>query len=126
MKIARLEDLKIWQRARQFSDAVSAIFERPCWRRDRNLADQLSQASISILSNAGEGFGQQSDRAFARHLYIARGSNNEARSQLAVALARRYITPAEFTELERMSQEIGRMATALIRYLQNEDRRYRG
>ncbi len=126
MKITRLEEFQIWQLARRFAEAVSALLERPSMQQDRRLAEELADSSASVLDNSGEGFGQQSDRAFARHLYIARGSNNEARSQLIVALARHHITPTEFATLEDMSQQLGRMITALLRHLQKEDRRYRG
>jgi four helix bundle protein len=126
MKITKLSDLRVWQLARKFVRAVSAILDRPSLRRDPKLRDQLGDSSVSILSNISEGFGQSSDRAFANYLTISRSSNNEAISQLAVALWRRHITDDEFEELERISEEMGKGLTVLIGYLRKEDRKCRG
>jgi four helix bundle protein len=126
MKIKTLRELKIWQLAKRFVDAVSAILERQAFRRDRKLRDQLNESSLSILSNVAEGFGQRTDRAFANHVGIARGSNNEAISQLAVACTRGYITEQEYAQLEDLSDQMGRMMTSLIAHLDKEDRKLRG
>ncbi len=126
MRITTLEDFEIWQLARKFAEAISAILTRPCLSRDRKLWGQLADSSESVLANTGEGFGQQSDRSFARYLHIARGSNNEARGQLAVALARGHISKAEFTELENVSRVLGKKLTTLIKHLRKEDRENRG
>ena len=126
MKIKSLDELQIWQLARTFVDTVSAVLDRPTFGRDQKLRDQLDHSSVSILSNVSEGFGQRSDRAFARHLAIARGSNNEAISQLGVARTRRHITPLEYVEFEQMSRAMGKMMTRLIAYLDRADRKCRG
>ncbi len=120
-----VEELQIWQRARALCDAVSAITALPPLSQDFNLRDQLDAATESILSNIAEGFGQGTDRAFARHLFIARGSSNEARAQLIVAHARRHITQEQLSALERETMEIGWMISALIRYLLRSNRKDR-
>ncbi len=125
MQIKSLKDFRIWQLARRFADAVSAILVRPQFRRDQKLRDQIADALDSVVSNSGEGFGLESDKGFARYLEIARGSNNEAISHLAVALGRRYLSLEEFTQLEGMSDELGRRMTSLIQYLRREDRKRR-
>jgi four helix bundle protein len=106
--------------------AVSELLKRPAFRNDPKLSGQLGESTVSIMSNSAEGFGQDTDRAFARYLVIARGSNNEAISQLTVALARGYLTENEFAELEKISDEMGKSMTSLIAYLRREDRKYRG
>lgn len=126
MKITKLSELRVWQLARKFVRAVSAILERPSFRRDPKLRDQLGESSVSILSNISEGFGQSSDRASANYLTISRSSNNEAINQLAVALWRGHITDGELEELEQISEEMGKGITSLIRYLRQEDRKSRG
>ena len=74
MGAKKVEELQIWQRAKQFVDAVSAFLKRPSFRRDSALHDQLDKSSMSTLFNISEGFGQPTDRAFAHHLYICRSS----------------------------------------------------
>ncbi len=125
MRIRSLKEFRIWQHARRFADAVSEILKRPQFQRDVKLAGQLNDATISIVSNSAEGFGQESDRAFASYLSIACGSNNEAVSQLGIALGRGYISSSEFDDLEELSDQMGRSITSLIRYLQRNDRKRR-
>jgi four helix bundle protein len=125
MGVKRVEELQVWQRAKTFADEVSALLATEPFQRDRPLREQLNDSSTSPVSNIAEGFGQQSDRAFARYLYTARGSNSEAKTQLAVALGRGYLSREECTRLAEMSDEIGRMLTGLIAYLHRVDRKRR-
>ncbi len=122
MRIRSLKEFGIWQLARRFADAVSELLKRPAFRRDVKLSGQLNDSTISIVSNSAEGYGQDSDRAFASYLAIARGSNNEAISQLGIALGRGYISEQEFDDLDELSDELGRRMTSLIVYLQRTDR----
>ena len=122
MGAKRVEELLIWQRAKQFVDVVSAFLDRPSFRRDMALHDQLDKSSMSTLFNISEGFGQPTDRAFARHLYICRASSTEARTQLRVASDRGHISAQELESSCALSEEINRMATGLIRHLQRENR----
>ena len=67
---------------------------------------QLAAASGAIPANIAEGFGQQSDRQFAKYQYVARGSAHEVRAHLAVAHARSYVTEAESSDLAHKYEEI--------------------
>ena len=87
---------------------------------------QLAAASAAIPANIAEGFGQQSDRQFARYLFIARGSSHEVRAHLAVARGRQYVSEEEVIELSSKYEEISRMLTGLIKYLLASDRKRRG
>ena len=73
-----------------------------------------------------EGFGQQSDRQFARYLFIARGSAHEVRAHLSVAHARKYLESDDVSDLAGKYDEIARMLTGLIRYLLASGRKQRG
>ena len=126
MKVARFQDLLVWQRSMDLARAVSAIDGAGGLQRDRSLRDQLTQAALSVASNIAEGFGQQTDRAFAAHLHIALGSNYEVATQLRIAYDRGYITRREFDEAVALCDETGRMLTDLIHYLRRSDRRLRG
>ena len=77
-------------------------------------------------ANIAEGFGQQSDRQFARYLFIARGSAQEVRSHLTVARGRDYLSETETMELCNKYEEIARMLSGLIKYLLASDRKVRG
>ena len=125
--IARtLDDLLVYRKALDACVAVSAVLERPKVRADWDLRVQLASASGAVPANIAEGFGQQSDRQFARYLFIARGSTQEVRAHLAVAHGRDYISDDEKTELSAKYEEIARMLTGLIKYLLASDRKLRG
>ena len=92
---------------------------------DLKLRDQLGAASERAASVIAEGFSQSTDRHFASYLYRSRGSSNEIRTQLKVALKRGYITEDEQKSLADRYEEIAKMLTGLIAYLLREDRKNR-
>lgn len=122
----KVEELQVWQRAREFGLAVNAIIEKPGLLRDRRLREQIVDATDSILSNISEGFEQPTDRSFVKYLYTSKASNAEARTRLLIACNRRYLSGEEFRTCDRLSDEIARMLTGLIKYLVKSDRRNRG
>jgi four helix bundle protein len=125
--IARtLDELLVYRKALAACDAVSAILERPRLRADWDLRAQLAASSAAVPANIAEGFGQQSDRQFARYLFIARGSGHEVRSHLAVAHGRQYLNDEETIDLCGKYEEIAKMLTGLIKYLLASDRKLRG
>jgi four helix bundle protein len=68
-----------------------------------------------------EGFGQATDRAFANYLAISRGSVLEAKSHLAVAVARKRIPADAYAPLGQEATELAKMLSAFIRYLRRSD-----
>ena len=121
-----LDELIVYRKSLEACSAVSTLLERPKIRTDCHLGSQLGAASAAVPANIAEGFGQQSDRQFAKYLFIARGSAHEVRAHLAVAHVRRYVDEAELRELSGRYDEVGRMLSALIKYLRASDRKQRG
>ena len=105
---------------------MNAILEKPSLARDEALRDQLRRAADSIVSNIAEGFPQPTDRLFAKHLYVSKGSTAEVRAQLELARRRHYITAEEQQEPDSLADELARMLTGLIKHLLREQRRDRG
>jgi four helix bundle protein len=118
-----LDELQVYRKAVVACAAVSAKLDRPKLRADWERRAQLAAASAAVSANIAEGFGQQSDRQFARYLFIARGSSHEVRSHLTGAHGRQYLTEQERTEVCDKYEEIARMLTGLIKYLLASDRR---
>ena len=86
-------------------------------------AGNSASASAAVPANIAEGFGQQTDRHFAKYLFIARGSSNEVRAHLAWRTAED--TWSDRTRLTSSGkyEEIARMLTGLIKYLRACDRK---
>jgi len=125
--IARtLNELLVYRKALAACDAVSAILDSPTLRKDWELRSQLANASAAVAANIAEGFGQQTDRQFARYLFIARGSAHEVRSHIAVARGRQCLSDEETKVLCDKYEEIARMLTGLSKYLHASDRKQRG
>lgn len=118
-----VEDLQVFQRARRLMVAVFALTQP--LKTDFWLRDQLDDAAESIAANISEGFGQGSDRAFARYLRIAAGSAEELRLHLDAAVEKGLIADSPAADLAGEAREIGNMLRALIRYLKRCDRKDR-
>lgn len=108
----KLDDLLVYQKAEQLDLAVSAILQRPCWRKFRKLQAQLSASVESIGANIEEGFEQATDRAFAHFLGIAKGSASETAGHLRRGARRGCLSAPEGDSLRALAQEIARMLGA--------------
>jgi four helix bundle protein len=102
MIIRAVEDLLVYQKALAAAHAISALIERPAFRRE-----------------------EKTDRHFAHFLSIARGSSRETLTHLQVALGRRYVTATEIETLVDEYNQICRMLTGLIQHLEFENRPHR-
>jgi four helix bundle protein len=121
-----LEELHIYQRAVAAADAVSAILDRPAFRRDWRLRGQIADCADGIPTHISEGYGQRTDKHFSHFLGIARGECNEIRTHLAAACRKNYLNDAETQTLSERYVVIGKMATNLMKHLDKENRTRRG
>jgi four helix bundle protein len=126
MNAKTIEELQVYQRAREMVKAVTAILCRPDFRRDLDLRDQIRDAADSVVSNISEGFEQPTDRAFARFLYHAKGSNAEVRTRLQLACDRQYVAPADIRAADDLADQVAAMSTTLIKHLVRSNRKNRG
>jgi four helix bundle protein len=121
-----LEDLQVYQQSLEAADAVSAILERPGFRQEPTLRQQIAECRDRIPALISEGFGQKTDRHCAHYQYLARGSANELRAHLAVACGTHIITVAERDDLSNRFVSIGKRLTCWIQHLERENRTRRG
>jgi four helix bundle protein len=126
MRARSLDELQVYRKSLTVSVAISSILGRRRLREDLNLCKQMGTASAAVPANIAEGFGQQSDRQFAKYLFIARGSSHEMRAHLVIAHSRSYVDDDELRDLSGRYEEIARMLTGLIKYLVMTDRKQRG
>lgn len=115
--IQKFEDLEIWQKARLLSQKVYPLrFKEPI-ASDFRLKDQMRGSCGSIMDNIAEGFERGSKNEFTNSLTIAKGETGELKSQLYRSLDNKYITEEIFRELYSLADELTRMLTGFINYL---------
>lgn len=80
--MARFNDLRVWQQARDLVRLVSLATAD--MRSEGDLKTQMRRAAISVASNIAEWSERGSDRDFLRFLAIARGSAAEVEGQAVI------------------------------------------
>ncbi|HSH40019.1 MAG TPA: four helix bundle protein [Chthoniobacterales bacterium] len=116
----RLEDLRIWQQARE---QVSSIYR--CFRQqspgyhDFSFRDQLQRASISVMNNIAEGFERKTPKDFAHFLDVAKGSCGELRSMLYVAEDLAYLSVPEAQAMRAAAMKLSSGIAALAAHLRS-------
>lgn len=114
MKFQKFEDIIAWQKGGKLVVEIYKCFKN---NKDYSFRDQIQRASISIMNNIAEGFERQSNKEFVRFLYIAKGSCAEVRSMLYIALKLNYINEILFNEYYRLTIEISKLLSGLIKSL---------
>jgi four helix bundle protein len=117
MKAKKLEELHVYNKALEGIRVVSPLLKKIEARKDFKLHDQLSDSSGNIPGHIAEGFGQSTDRHFARYLAIARGSAQETRGHLAAALVKEHISREEQSQASSLYLDLSNMLTTFIEYL---------
>jgi len=115
------EELLIYQRARELTNAIYAACRSGSFHRDAGLVDQIRRASVSIMSNIAEGFERGSKTEFLQFLFIAKGSCGEVRAQLQVATDQEYIPPQEYLRLNELCRRTSGTISNFIAHLQGSD-----
>ena len=114
MGVTVFTELKIWQRARQWSKAIYLHTQTEPFRSDRRLVEQINDSSSSVMANIAEGFGRGTQGEFVQFLGYALGSLNETQSHLTAAYDRGYVPKEAFGELFAEGTEIRKMTVAFL------------
>ena len=118
MKITRFEDLQCWQEARILVNMVyQAIRNSPEFQKDFRLVGQITDASVSSMSNIAEGFSRRSNKEFTQFLFVSKSSATEVQSEAYVALDQRYISKEIFAEIYEQADQVSKIVSGLITYL---------
>lgn len=120
----RFEDLHVYQRARELTNAIYRLTGTGPFARDFGLVDQIRRAAVSIMSNIAEGFERGSTTELIQYLYIAKGSCGEVRAQLAIACDQGYVSTPEYVRLHDLARRVSGMLSNFIAHLQGSN--YRG
>lgn len=120
----RFEDLHVYQRARELTNAIYRLTRAGTFARDFGLVDQIRRAAVSIMSNIAEGFERGSTTELIQYLYIAKGSCGEVRAQLAIACDQGYVARSDYDSLHDLARRVSGMLSNFIAHLQGSN--YRG
>ena len=110
-------DLEIWKRSRILANRVFVLCKEDRLSKDFALKDQMNRSAGAIMDNIAEGFGRGSKLEFIQFLTIARGSIAELQSQLCRCMDRQYIISETLDTLYKECEEISKMITSFISYL---------
>lgn len=108
------KDLKVWEKAHQFTLEVYRITEVFPKREIYGLTNQLRRASVSIAANIAEGCGRKTKPDFAHFLNTSLGSSNESEYFLLPAKDLKYLRVEDYDILVKLINEIKAMLISLI------------
>jgi four helix bundle protein len=115
--IQKFEDLEVWKKARILSDKVYPLTFKEPITSDFRMKDQMRGSVGSIMDNIVEGFERGSKLEFINSLTISKGETGELKSQLYRCLDNKYISQKLFDELYSLADEVTKMITGFINYL---------
>ena len=115
-------DFDAFKACRAFAREIGFLVRSTPLRRNRNLADQMERASISILSNFAEGAERDGNTEFIQFLSISKGSIGELRAQLIYSLDTELIDQIKYDTLDTMATSAGKLVGGLVRYLKTSGR----
>jgi four helix bundle protein len=98
--------------------SVYQLTDKDSFQKEWALRDQIRRSAISIPSNIAEGFERETNKEFARSLWIAKGSAGELRTQLYLAIKTRKALSKDVNPLISNCKRISSQIAKLIQYLQ--------
>lgn len=111
------ERLDVWKKSIDFVVELYAVTDRFPKDERFGLTSQLRRAAVSISANIAEGAGRKSAKEFAHFLSNSQGSASEVETELVIAHRLRYLSDETFRKLSGSLDEIGRMLTGLVKYI---------
>ena len=99
----------MWQAAKKQCERVGELINRPEFRRDRQMSEQMNDASISVMFNISEGFLRRRDKETLNFLRYSFASNGELKAGYYACEARKYVTSSEAAELIELNESIAKM-----------------
>jgi four helix bundle protein len=121
MTVRHYSDLIAWQKA---MDLVVLVYNRTeCFpqREVFGLTNQVRRAAVSVPSNIAEGQGRLTTKDFLHFLSVARGSLQEAETQLLIASRLNFLAEDGKERLIAGTTEVARILNGLMNSLAAED-----
>jgi four helix bundle protein len=112
--------LKVWNKAVDLAVQVYGFTGDLPKQEIYGLSSQMRRAAVSIASNIAEGSARGTRKDFRQFVKLAEGSNCELQTQLLIARRLQLRGQESCDAVEALSNEIGKMLTALGQYLTRE------
>ena len=122
--IKRIEDLQIWQLARNQCKEIYALTKKGEFIKDYRFVQQIRAAAGSVMDNIAEGFGREGNKEFLQYLSVAKGSCSEVLSQLYRAYDAEFISNEQLERLRTDNVKLCTMIYNLCQSLKNSE--YKG
>ncbi|MEP6512874.1 MAG: four helix bundle protein [Parafilimonas sp.] len=119
--IKSFEELEIWKKARILAKKIYQLTFKEPISKDFRLKDQMRGSCGAIMDNIAEGFDRGSRLEFINSLGYAKGETGELKSQLYRCLDAEYISENVFNELYKDTDEVAKMISGFIEYLNKSD-----
>ena len=116
-KITSYKDLKMWQKAKDFTVHIYRTTEQFPKEEQYGLVSQSRRASVSIASNIAEGFRRRFPKEKIQFLRMAYGSGAEIETQLIIAYELGYLEKEEYEKLTNELAEIMKIINVVINKL---------
>src|SRR5690349_23964828 len=110
-------DVIAWQRAMQLTKECYVVSRRFPQSEAFGLTQQLRRAAVSVPANIAEGRGRWLRKQYAQFLVIARGSLNEVKTLLDLAVLLEFATGDETAHARAAAAETGRVLAGLQKSL---------
>lgn len=117
--MVNVHKLTVWSKSIELVKMIYGLCEENIYlAKDFWLKGQIQRAAVSVPSNIAEWADRNTDKEFARFLYIARGSISELRTQIRIIKELDRITETQRQTLESATEEIHKMLNAFIKKIQ--------
>ena len=115
------KDLEIWKIARENNKIIYGLTKEFPHDEIFALTNQIRRASISVMSNIGEGCSRDSLNEFIHYLRISMGSVKELECQFYAALDVEYVNKEKFDVIMEELDKLGKKLWMYIKYLKSKN-----
>jgi four helix bundle protein len=114
MTILRLEDLNVWQEARELMKQIYEVTRTFPSEEKYNLVKHLKECARNIPGNIAEGFGRYNYQESIQFYRIARGSLSEIKSDIYCSFDANYIDEKIKNQILEKIETVNKMLNSLI------------
>lgn len=115
MKIKTFQEILAWQKAHALALKIYSVTATYPKQEIFGLVSQMRRCAVSIPSNVAEGFKRSSTKDSIHFYNISEGSLEELKYQLILSRDLKYISPADFQNLQELTNDVGRLLYGWIR-----------